>query len=109
VADDLVSALLVKIEQLERRAEAAKPGPWKRDYHAAFMHNITAADGHSLITGGLMGSPDIAHVLAHDPLAVLRLCRAHRDLIDEWRKRQQMADLLGADEDTRDGGRARDG
>jgi hypothetical protein len=82
---DVVSGLLAKLDSLERIAESASPGPW----HANAEHDevwavddIPVAEGFALSNNQLRNTVD--HMVAHDPLAVLRLCRAHRDLINAY-------------------------
>lgn len=67
---DRIQFLRDRLDEDELVARGASRPPWKRDYHAAFMHGIKSADDVSLFSG-LMSSPDVKHVVRHDPARVL--------------------------------------
>lgn len=60
---DLVSGLLARLDEIEKVAKAAPFDPYK-------IHVDNPEDG--------------PHIRWHDPASVLRLCRAHRDIIDMY-------------------------
>lgn len=80
---DLVEWLETAISKWEAAAKAASPGPWRRDYHAAFMHGVITADGHSLAGGALIESRNVNHIALNDPAVVLRRCVADRKILQE--------------------------
>lgn len=70
---------------------AANPGPWKQDYHAAFMHGIKDADGLPLMTNGLMKSANVQHIVRHHPQRVLADTSFKQALLDEHEPNLQAA------------------
>jgi len=110
MSEGLVSALLARLEELEKAAQAATQKPWGvREYDDSYAMSaiaVTTNDAdedpgpEDVVAVTLLQTPHAAdvydgmwrenavHIAANGPLAVLRLCRAHRDIIDEWRLAQ---------------------
>lgn len=84
-AEDLVSGLLSAIEQREATArEAAKYSSMKWETVSSAVVDLGGDDLDGLLP--VPASP-IGHLMVeNDPESVLRLCRAHRDVIDEYRQ-----------------------
>lgn len=121
-ADELVVRLQATLDEIERLAKAATPGPWRynprKEWHEptalAFPPEMRPR-GEEFVGAGPLDATvgvaatgpadhpqsmaDAAFIAANDPADVLRLVQSHRDLIDEWQKRKQMADQLAFDED----------
>lgn len=115
-ADDLVSGLLAAIEQREKLAEAATAGPWRynpgKEWHAptelAFPPEMRPP-GEEFVGAGPLDATacvaatgptdhpqsmvDAAFIAVNDPQAVLRLCRAHRKIIEQYCDAQLHAEL----------------
>lgn len=123
---DLVSGLLAKLDGLERLARSATAGPWRynpgKEWHQptalAFPpgwrpcgEEFVGAGPLDATVGVAATGPadhpqsmaDAAFIAANGPDAVLRLCRAHRDIIDEWRQAQAAADADPVDVSARIG------
>lgn len=79
---DITSWLLEQIAEDERAASVADPGPWRRDYHAAFMHGIVAASGRHVTGNDLLDSHNVHHITRQDPARTLRRVAAYRAIID---------------------------
>jgi hypothetical protein len=106
---DLVSGLLAKLDSLERLAQAATAGPWRYNPGKEW-HEPTALAfppgwrprGEEFVGAGPLESTvgvaatgpadhpqsmaDAAFIAANGPDAVLRLCRAHRDIIEMYQQ-----------------------
>lgn len=85
--DDVVSGLLAKLEAVEQEANEG--------------HSLGCSSTDPCYEPPYEDGPDYGRCDCRQQLT-LRLCRAHRDLIDEYRKRQQMSDQLGFDEGSKD-------
>ena len=117
---DVVSRLLAAIDERERLARAATSGPWRynprKEWHeptalafppemrppgeefvGAGPLDATVGVAATGPTGHPQSMADAAFIAANDPQDGLRLCQAHRDIVDEWAKRKQMADQLAAE------------
>lgn len=86
---DLVSRLLAAIEKTERLAQAATPGPWHVD-DERYAEAIYGGETACVIGGGRWGgeasvfdsTEDALHIAHNDPAAVLRRCKADREIVD---------------------------
>lgn len=82
---EVVSGLLAKIERLERAANEAMSGSgrWvggpRRNHPGYEVAELRSGWVHTQTARGLS-----AHIAANDPESVLRLCRAHRDLVKAY-------------------------
>jgi len=103
MSEVLVSALLARLDELEKAAQAATQKPWGvREYDDSYSMSaiaVTTNDAdedpgpedvvavtllqtpHAAVVYDGMWRENAVHIAANGPLAVLRLCRAHRDLI----------------------------
>lgn len=89
--DDLVQWLRAQLNEDERIAKAATPGPWWVD-SSIHTESINAGDGTSVIGGARWGDEasvfesdeDAAHIAAHDPARVLREIDAKRGIVDRY-------------------------
>lgn len=76
---DLVSRLLAAIEETERLALAASPGPWRAN---AEHDEVLAVDGEIACEGFALSSNQLRatvdHIVHNDPAAVLRRCAADK-------------------------------
>ncbi|WP_405964870.1 DUF6221 family protein [Streptomyces sp. NBC_00723] len=95
--DDLLKWLGEQLDEDERIARAATPGPWewKRehgepwqpepdgwlDYSGEYL--AAAGDGATLFGPGMTPHADAVHIAAHDPARVLREIEAKRRIIAE--------------------------
>lgn len=87
--DALVQFLRDRLDDDERAARAATPGPWKVD-DETFTESVGASDGVSVISGSRYGggappvdTEDALHIARHDPARVLREVEAKRRIVDE--------------------------
>jgi hypothetical protein len=81
--DDLVQWLRAQLDEDERIARAASPGPWRANAEhdeVLAVDEITAAEGFALSGGQLRATVD--HIAEHDPARVLREIDAKRRLVD---------------------------
>lgn len=86
---DLVTKLLAAIEDVERIAREATPGPWRVD-NATYPEGIHNDYGDCPVAGGRWGDEasvfdqpsDAHHIALHDPASVLRMCSAHREIVE---------------------------
>lgn len=92
MSDDLAARVLAAIEETERIAQAATPGPWQR-----FLgHDIgvgqpvvpdSPVDGHTVAEMPRCADhvdrrcEDAAHIAHNDPESVLRRCAADREIV----------------------------
>lgn len=97
-SDELVSRLLSAIERLEQCATAAGHGFG----HLPLSHELNAGWTQLDLTDNVRPTYDQNFARAFAPDSVLRLCRAHRKLVDEWRKQQTIRDVLADDPDATD-------
>jgi hypothetical protein len=102
MTDKLVAFLRDALDADEAVALRADPGPWKRDYHGAFMHNIEAANGRSISHGGLIDSHNVRHIMRHDPARVLREIAAKRRMIEALAEADPHAGYITATYTARD-------
>lgn len=85
---DLVSRLLTAIDETERLANAATPGPWRVD-DERYAEAIYGGEVGCVVGGGRWAgessvfdsTEDALHIVHNDPAAVLRRCQADRELI----------------------------
>ncbi|MFE7128935.1 DUF6221 family protein [Streptomyces sp. NPDC057617] len=87
--DDVVDFLRARLDDDERVARAATPGPWRLDstIHAELLN---AGDGTTVIGGGRWGgeasvfesTEDAIHIAEWDPSRVLREIDAKRRIVD---------------------------
>lgn len=92
MSEVLVSALLAKIAELEKLAERDRDGFGKD----GSLHTVHCGYRQQEWT-----EPCECDV----PESVLRLCRAHRDIVELYQKQQRIADKLAADPATADADR----
>ncbi|WP_219825902.1 DUF6221 family protein [Nonomuraea typhae] len=101
--DDLIAFLRARLDDEERTARAATPGPWRVDPDRLLsgLHRVVTADciegptaGHEhgsvVVAGDDVGgtaSCDAQHIVLHDPARVLREVEAKRQLLDQFRLR----------------------
>jgi hypothetical protein len=82
--DDLVVWLRQQLDEDERGALAASPGPWSPD---AESHEVVAVDGITVADGFALSGPQlratVEHIARHDPARVLREVEAKRRIVDE--------------------------
>lgn len=84
---DLVEWLKVQIDEDERVASTATPGPWKREW--AFSTHFVVPDSARDIASGNVSRlksgqrTDAEHIARHDPARVLREVEAKRRLIGQ--------------------------
>jgi len=107
---DLVSRFSSTLDEIERVARAASPGPWRRhDTHLKFGgHTATVMSGEGNDTELRAWLPtfetepwggkrnvwnDSVHIALWDPQAVLRLVAATRELIEKYRTAQTTVDV----------------
>lgn len=90
--EELVAFLRARLDDDERTARAATPGPWSVN-DESFTESIRAADGTEVVAGGRWGgeapvfetTEDALHIAAHDPA---------RALLETDSRRQLLADAL---------------
>lgn len=98
--DDLVRWLGEQLDEDERIARAATPGPWSAD-STIHTESINAGDGTSVVAGGRWGGEasvfesdeDAAHIVAHDPARVLREIDARRRLLTVYEAAKRNSEL----------------
>ena len=95
MSDDLVSGLLSDIEQREKKAQAAlnldpeSQGRWEQSEAG----NVYYRDSNAQVATGQWGDLEDeagAHIAANDPRSVLRLCRAHRKIVEDYRRTKML-------------------
>lgn len=122
---DLVSGLLAKLEAKERKAQSALgtfwppegdesvpgDGEWtfQGDYDGPRVRaEQTGADVAACLMDDYehtrISAEDGEHIAENDPRSVLRLCRAHRDLINLYRQMIVDGDVVVGGGDAGDGG-----
>lgn len=88
--DDLVARLRAAIDETERIARACEPGV---DFHASEDPTKPGTFDAEAYESGSLGNfvqvgqadvPFVAHIVRHDPAAVLRRCAADRKILDMW-------------------------
>jgi hypothetical protein len=90
---DLVQWLGEQLDEDERIARAAAPGPWQVD-STIHTESINAGNGTTVIAGGRWGDEasvfesdeDAAHVVRHDPARVLREIEAKRAIVARYER-----------------------
>ena len=83
--DDLVQWLGQQIDDDERIARAASPGPWRANAEhdeVLAVDEITVAEGFALSGGQLRATVD--HIAEHDPARVLREIDAKRQALAQY-------------------------
>ncbi|MFF7329615.1 DUF6221 family protein [Streptomyces sp. NPDC008150] len=78
--DDLVAWLSAQIDEDERIARAATPGPW------VWSREFVTPPGYHHRTVGPLEPGDSAHIAAHDPARVLREIAAKRAVLARYVK-----------------------
>ncbi|MEU3098534.1 DUF6221 family protein [Streptomyces sp. NPDC006967] len=71
--DDLVEWLRAQLDEDERTARAATPGPWRAGVRSGF--DAVDGDGWTVCNAS---DVDVAHIARHDPARVLREIDAKR-------------------------------
>ncbi len=93
---DLVARLSAHLDKVEQQAVAASPGPWVPNTE---HDEVLADDGEVVCEGFALSSRQLRatvdHVAAFDPLAVLGLVRATRDLVTEYEIHRDSDRCLG--------------
>jgi hypothetical protein len=98
MSDDLVTRLLAAIEETERVAQAATPGPWRYNpnkhwhkpgtcwFEEAVFTGPAGKDAVCIAGTGETDHPEAmaraAHIAHNDPAAVLRRCNADRYIVE---------------------------
>lgn len=82
--DDLVPRLLTHITEIEQLARQASPGPWKTSPE---HDEVWAVDDIEVATGFALSNNQLRNTVDHivlnaDPESVLRLCQAHRQIVE---------------------------
>lgn len=80
---------LSAIDRREATALAASPGPWMPNAEhdeVLAADEITAFEGFALSGYQLRATVD--HAVLNDPTAVIRMCQAHRKIVDEFKEAQ---------------------
>lgn len=98
MTDDLSTRLLEAITRREWAAREAQPGPWHignavDPTQPCNIHTVPGCRGVAYNVGWL----DAEHIIWHDPSHVLRVCQAHREIVEHW---QATKDALSAAEGT---------
>jgi hypothetical protein len=100
---DLVSGLLSAIEQREKLATGAGSRSWHVEHNGRVNDegdivdcepgcDCCRVDGDDITIydeGGHDGH-QAAHIVANDPHSVLRLCRAHRKIVEDYRRTKML-------------------
>lgn len=90
--DDLIAKLRAALDEDERIARAATPGPWAVDNETYAETIYGEGDNYTtVVAGGRWGgeasvfdsTEDAIHIARHDPARVLRQTAAIRKLLDE--------------------------
>ncbi|MFE2384479.1 DUF6221 family protein [Streptomyces misionensis] len=82
--DDLVEFLRARLDEDERIAREAAPGPWEQDPER-FDFLVSAEHGYVVdCSGARAAAENAAHVAAHDPARVLRDSEAKRELLSRY-------------------------
>lgn len=84
--DDLIAFLNARLDDDERLASAASPGPWSENAESdevMAVDGITVCDGFALSGNQLRAT--VAHIARHDPARVLAEVEAKRRILDEHR------------------------
>lgn len=89
--DDLIVFLRAQLDEDERIARGADPGPWKNNSlgrHDQSVIKLGAPTSTSLIHfDGSRAAANGAHVARHDPARVLREIEAKRAIVDAHERR----------------------
>jgi hypothetical protein len=78
MSDDLISFLRARLNEDERVARAAKPGPWRADGGSVYATHPTDEVVDYTESAG--------HIARHDPARVLHEVEAKRRIIEEHRQ-----------------------
>lgn len=84
MVDELIAFFHARLDEDERWALAASPGPWSENAESTevlAVDGITVADGFALSGNQLRAT--VAHIARHDPDRVLREVEAKRRILDE--------------------------
>jgi hypothetical protein len=95
---DVVRRLIAVLDEIERLAGLASPGPWRPN---AEHDEVLAGDDETVCDGFALSNNQLRNTVDHivlnaDPESVLRLCRAHRDIIERYQKAAAKPDELMA-------------
>jgi Family of unknown function (DUF6221) len=95
---ELVTKLLAAIEAKEAKARTAIPGPWRVERETGDVTpywNVVTDEGYLMADSDSEESPN-AHFIAHnDPASVLRMCSAHRDIVEHAQSALDLVDEEG--------------
>ncbi|WP_338683897.1 DUF6221 family protein [Streptomyces acidiscabies] len=94
--DDLVAWLRVQLDEDERTALAASPGPWSVNAESdevLAVDGVTVAEGFALSGGQLRATTE--HIAEHDPARVLREVEALRRIVDRYAWLREHGDTGG--------------
>lgn len=91
--DELIAFLRARLDDDERIAKAATPGPWSVN-DESFAESIRAADGTEVVAGGRWGgeapvfesTEDALHIAAHDPARVQLEVESGRQAIAHYER-----------------------
>jgi hypothetical protein len=88
---DIAEQLLAAIAEREKAAREAQPGPWHignavDPTEPCNIHTFPAARGVADNLGWL----DAEHIIWHDPTSILRLCQAHREIVETFQRIQSV-------------------
>jgi len=98
---DLVARLTSALDEDERVAKAASPGPWqshdvdpeygKLHYYGDFGWYVRGPAGSPEFEDSDQGRADADHVARHDPARTLRMVAAHRIILDLYEQARRRA------------------
>ncbi len=107
--DDLITFLRAQLDEDERIARAASPGPWEwltengepwqpkpdgwLDYTGEYLG--VGKDSGTLFGPGMTPHADAVHIAAHDPARVLREIEAKRRIVDRYAWLREHGDTGG--------------
>lgn len=102
---DVVSRLLAAIDEPEKaeiRSRVHTYLKWRLDGSATDRFRVTCRHCDWVAVGpesdvGPRADEHAVRCVSMPISPVLRLCQAHRDIVDEWQKRKQMADQLASE------------
>lgn len=89
---DLSTRLLAALDEAERKARAATPGPWAKPYDGAddgwLIHNARGTEYVLTVSVVYSGraEPDAEHIASWDPNTVLRLIARDRALLTAYER-----------------------
>ncbi|HEY9391263.1 MAG TPA: DUF6221 family protein [Mycobacteriales bacterium] len=84
MATTIVEFITARLDEAEVLAQVASPGPWRPDDE---HYAVLASDGEHVADGFALSSNQwrntVDHIVAHDPVAVLRDLAAMRGILAE--------------------------